>query len=106
GAVKEHIKRDLAPLVARIDQEGLYPAEYLHALGALGGFNAAIPKEQGGLGLGLAPQLEVTSAVGAQCGSTAFLVWCQSVCAWYLSHAPNEAVRRQYLAPVAQGRLL
>lgn len=78
----------------------------MHALGAAGGFRVGIPEERGGLGLGLLRQIEVTAAVGAECGSTAFLVWCQSVCAWYLLHAPNEEARRRYLQPIAEGRLL
>jgi alkylation response protein AidB-like acyl-CoA dehydrogenase len=33
-------------------------------------------------------------------------VWCQSTCAWYLQHAPNEGVRQRYLARVTRGELL
>src|SRR5690606_38482122 len=43
--------------------------------------------------------------VGKECGSTAFLLWCQTACAHYLLHAPNEAVRRR-LAAVARGEVL
>src|SRR3546814_6070702 len=47
-----------------------------------------------------------SSDLGQECGSTAFLVWCQSSCAWYLLHSPNEAVRNRYLARVSKGELL
>lgn len=99
------VAKELAPLAARIDQEGLYPEEFLRHLGAIGGFGACVPRALGGLGLGLADQIQVTRVVGAECGSTAFLVWCQAVSAWYLLHAPNETVRARYLAPVAKGEL-
>jgi alkylation response protein AidB-like acyl-CoA dehydrogenase len=105
-AVSSHARAELAPLAARIDEEGLYPEAWLRRLGELGGFSAAIAKEWGGPGLDLSQQIDVTTLVGRECGATAFLVWCQSTCAWYLQHAPNEAVRTRYLAPVARGELL
>ncbi|TAM40567.1 MAG: acyl-CoA dehydrogenase [Burkholderiaceae bacterium] len=105
-AVRAQATTELAPLAGAIDQEGLYPFEYLRRLGALGGFGASVPAEHGGAGLGLATQIDVTTQVGSECGATAFLVWCQSTCAWYLQHAPNPVVRERYLKPVAQGTLL
>lgn len=100
------IQNELAPQVQAIDREGFYPEQFLRSLGALGGFNSALPSESGGNGAGLATQIAVTAAVAEQCGSTAFLVWCQSSCAWYLQNAANQAVRDLYLQDVAQGRLL
>src|SRR3546814_5445235 len=90
AAVAAQAKAELAPLVQVIDQ-GHYPGEYMHHLGALGGFGAGIPAELGGQGLDLATQIEATTLVGQECGSTAFLVWCQSSCAWYLLHSPNRS---------------
>src|SRR5690606_10262247 len=104
-AVAAQAKTELAPLVQAVDQ-GQYPGEYMRHLGALGGFGAGIPKEFGGQGLDLATQIEITSLVAGECGSTAFLVWCQSSCAWYLLHSPNDAVRARYLAAVTKGELL
>lgn len=105
-AVTALARAELAPLAGAIDQQGLYPEAFLRKLGELGGFGASIPRESGGLGLGLADQIDITSRIGAECGSTAFLVWCQSTCAWYLQHAPNEAPRTRYLRRVARGELL
>lgn len=106
GAVQALVKTELAPIAAAVDQEGRYPVEFLRALGAAGGFAAATPAAHGGSGLGLAAQIDVISAVGRECGSTAFLVWCQTACARYLLHSPNEAVRARYLSAVASGELL
>ncbi len=106
ASVAAQIKAELAPLTLSIDQQGVYPADYLRKLGALGGFGASVPVHSGGSGLGLDVQIEITTQVGRECGSTAFLVWCQSSCAWYLQHSPNPAVRERYLKPVAEGRLL
>lgn len=104
--VQALIKSDLAPITAEIDQQGRYPVEFLRKLGELGGFSATIPVEFGGTGLGLSAQIDVSTEVGRECGSTAFLVWCQSSCARYLLKSPNAAVRERYLADVSSGRLL
>lgn len=104
--VDELVKTALAPLTAAIDQEGVYPREFLHQLGEVGGFAAAVPTAYGGLDLGLAAQIDVITQVGRECGSTAFLVWCQSTCAHYLLRSPNEAVRERHLRAVTRGEIL
>lgn len=100
------VKTDLAPLTSAIDQEGFYPVAFLKKLGDMGGFKANVPIEQGGLGLGLATQIDVIREVGRECGATAFLVWCQSSCALYLNLSANTAVRDRYLSTVSAGELL
>lgn len=104
-AVTAQLKGELVPLVGAIDRDGVFPSEYLHNLGALGGFAASVPPQYGGLGLDFGRQIEITTRVASECGSTAFLVWCQSSCAWYLQHTPNPAVRERYLPAVAAGTL-
>ena len=94
---------NLRPLVAAIDCDGLYPENFLRELGALGGFKSLVPAEHGGSGLGLGSQIEVLSAIGEECGSTAFLGWCQSACAWYLLQTHNAAVRARYLPGILSG---
>ena len=100
------VRESLAPQAQAIDREGLYPREFLQSFGRLGGFSAAIPRAYGGQGQGLAAQIEAIALVGRACGSTAFLAWCQSACAWYLLHSPNEDPRERYLRPIAAGELL
>lgn len=99
------VRTQLVPLAAKIDQACLYPEAFLHELGRLGGFagGAAGPL---GATFDLPRQLDITTRVGSVCGSTAFLVWCQSTSAWYLLHAPNPGARQRYLEPVARGELL
>jgi alkylation response protein AidB-like acyl-CoA dehydrogenase len=106
GAVAALVKTDLAPIANAIDREGLYPDDFLRKLAAVGGFAAAVPAEYGGLELGRAAQIDVIREVGRECGSTAFLAWCQSSCAVYLLQSPNEVVRARYLAPVVKGEIL
>ena len=104
--ISEHAQSHLRPLVGEIDCKGLYPIEYLHELGAIGGFAAIGGREFGGSDLGLAAQIRVLSAVGAECGATAFMGWCQSACAWYLRQSSNAAVRAKYLPDILSGKQL
>jgi alkylation response protein AidB-like acyl-CoA dehydrogenase len=105
-AIHRQLGDELAELAPRIDQDGFYPKDFLHRLGAAGGFGACVPAAFGGAGAGLDEQIAVTTAIARTCGSTAFLVWCQSVSAWYLLHTPNQTARDRYLEAVATGALL
>lgn len=104
--VRQHVQSHLLPLAAAIDQDGLYPEEWLRQLGALGGFAGIAPQSMRGSGLGLATQLDVVDAVGRVCGSTAFTLWSQGSFAWYLRQSSNTALRERLLPAVLNGELL
>src|SRR5699024_2665229 len=50
--------------------------------------------------------VKANAVVGAYCGSTAFLTWCQGVCAWYLQNSRVQATRERYFERVASGAVL
>ena len=104
--VQNLVKTDLRPLVEDIDRKGFYPKEFMLKLGKAGAFACTGSEAEGGNGLGLSAQIEVIRAVGDECGSTAFSVWCQTACAWYLHQAPNETVKQRYLSDILNGRVL
>lgn len=104
--IREHARQHLRPLVERIDREGLYPKDYLHELGRLGGFAAFLRAEENGQSDALAEQVDILRSVAAECGSTGFTAWCQATCAWYLAMSSNRDVRKRYFRAVSEGRLL
>lgn len=128
SAVHELVNADLAPIADAIDRDGIYPRDFLHRLGALGGFASTLgttavattsPADRTGNGhvdtdptggrtapSGLATQISVMRAVAQVCGSTAFLVWCQTACVGYLQKSPNAVVRKQFLNALARGNTL
>ncbi|HYD69921.1 acyl-CoA dehydrogenase family protein [Azospirillum sp.] len=99
------VDADLAPLVRRIDQEGLYPEAVLRALGAAGAF-AAHAAGPGGRPGRLAPAIAAMARVGRECLSTAFCTWCQDALVWYLVSTGNDALRDRLLGPAARGERL
>lgn len=104
--VAELVKSEIKPIVEKIDREGFYPEAFMYRLGAIGGYRSVGSEAEGGTGWGLGTQIDVIREVGKVCGATAFSVWCQSACAWYLHQAPNAAVRERYLNDILNGKLL
>lgn len=96
--------RDLKPLARAVDRDGLYPEAFLSGLGKLHGYGGAGESERPSADLQL--QLKAIEAVGRRCGATAFSVWCQSACAWYLQCSANEIPRQRYLPGVLSGNIL
>ena len=91
---------ELAPAVEAIDAGDVYPATTLRNLGALGAWRQHLPAD-GHADLWRA--IEVTAAIGAVCGSTAFLAWCQNTLVWYVANTANSALRERHLEAVASG---
>lgn len=104
--IAELAQRELAPIVQDIDCKGVYPEHFMRELGKIGGYQSVGTIGQGGNGLGLSTQILAIREVGKVCGATAFSVWCQAACAWYLHKTPNAVVQSRYLADVLQGKVL
>lgn len=104
--VAQLVQRELTPIVQDVDQKGFYPENFMRELGKIGGYQSLGTPEEGGNGLGLTTQILAIREIGKVCGATAFSVWCQSACAWYLHKTPNAPVRERYLANVLQGKVL
>ena len=102
--VRAIVGQELAPLATRIDLEGYYPEDVLRALGAAGAYAAHVGAANGPGHLW--DGVRAIAAVAEECGATAFCMWCQDACAWYLAVTPNESLRAQYLGPVASSAQL
>ncbi|MBK0413187.1 acyl-CoA/acyl-ACP dehydrogenase [Chromobacterium haemolyticum] len=104
--IDQRVRQQLAPQAAAIDQQALYPQAMLRGLGEDGAYAALLPAEQGGSSLGLATLMASISEVGAACGSTAFLAWCQSACVYLLRHAAPREELSATLSELAAARRL
>lgn len=95
GAVRALAQGPLAELAPAIDQEGLYPQDLLKQLAALGAMGAHIdrPGRTGDYMATIAAMAEV----GKVCGATAFMMWCQAVCALYMDASRNPALTGEQL---------
>jgi alkylation response protein AidB-like acyl-CoA dehydrogenase len=104
--VRRIVERDLVPIAAKIDIEGHYPEGVLRAIGAAGGLGLHLPSQQADRACHMARSIESMAIAGETCLSTAFLMWCQSACGWYLENSENGALRAEILPRVATGEIL
>ena len=96
------LELELAPLVNQID-DGLYPATLMRRLGEMGMFSHHL--SLGGL-IDLPRAIADMAVVAESCMSTAFCIWCQDACGWYLENTSNAALRNRLQGCIASGGLL
>ena len=96
------LESELAPLVDRID-EGLYPEAAMRRLGGLGVFGHHLSP---GGPIDLPRAIADMAEVAGTCMSTAFCIWCQDACGWYLENTGNLALRERLQGGIASGALL
>jgi len=104
--VRRIVREHLAPLVVKIDLEGFYPEEVLRMIGAAGGFRQHLASQQPSRRCDMASAIDGMAAAGEECMSTAFMMWCQNACGWYLENSENQELRRSILPRIAVGEAL
>src|ERR687886_2860818 len=87
-----------------LDQERAYPEAFVQAMTAAGGLGALIPREYGGLGLGLAEAAVILEEVNRQ-GGNAGPAHAQMYIMGALLRHGNEQQKRRYLPKIASGEL-
>ena len=95
NAVRTFAQGPLAARAQAID-EGAYPEDLLTQLAAMGAMGAHIdrPGKPGNYMATIAAMAEA----GKVCGATAFMMWCQSVCALYMDASANPALTGERLS--------
>ena len=94
----------LAPNADRVDREGQWPADGLHALADAGMMGLHIPRDLGGLDEGLLSLAVVTEELGRACGSTAMCFGMHCVASKVLAAKATKYQEDRYLRPIAAGR--
>lgn len=100
SAVRAIAQGPLAQRAQAID-EGAYPEDLLKQLAAAGAMSAHIdqPGQPGDYMATIAAMAEA----GKVCGATAFMMWCQSVCALYMDASGNPALKGERLTAHLSG---
>ena len=100
------IQQELVPKIQDIDVKGEYPREFMHKVGALGGFAQAVCTELGGTNQGIKSAIQVIEEISKECVCTGFITWCQIACAGYLQNSENLNLKHSLLPKVATGQVL
>ena len=100
------IANSLRPNLQRIDVNAEYPEAFMRQIGVLGAFKQGTPTEFGGTGKGLKWTIQMMEEIAQECLNTGFLVWCQTVCAWYIQNGESQYLKEQVLPKIITGEIL
>jgi alkylation response protein AidB-like acyl-CoA dehydrogenase len=103
--VRELSRRQLAPIVRKIDAEGHYPEIVLRAFGRAGAFARHLPGETLD-GLDVVSAIRAMAAAGEYCLATSFCMWCQDALGWYIFCSDNAPLKAELGRRVAAGEAL
>lgn len=94
---------ELTPIAQAIDDGDIYPEQAMRNLGVAGAWRAHVaPGHQADL----RDTIAGISAIGATCGATAFMAWCQNTLVWYIANSKNDALKSRFLDRASSGELL
>jgi len=96
----------LSKLTVKIDREGLYPADVMHALGKADVFRQHLASQNGVGRTDLSTAVSAMAVVSKECMSTGFMTWCQDVLGWYIENSENAGLQQNILPEIARGRVL
>jgi alkylation response protein AidB-like acyl-CoA dehydrogenase len=107
GAVRTFLQREVAPIVAEIDEKEEFPAASVRRMQEEGYFGIPIPEAYGGLGLGKVGYCLFLEELGKVDASHGVIVGAHtSLGATPLLYFGTEAQKRRWLVPAAKGERL
>jgi alkylation response protein AidB-like acyl-CoA dehydrogenase len=105
--VREFVNAEVKPIAKRIDEEEKIPPELIQKLRDLGLLGAVFPPEYGGGGFGEVGYCLMQEEVGHGCLSTATFIGAhQSIGSNAIYIGGSEALKKKYLIPLAEGKLI
>jgi alkylation response protein AidB-like acyl-CoA dehydrogenase len=105
--VREFVGAEVRPIAAAIDQEERIPPELIRKIADLGLLGAAFPPEYGGGGFGEVGYCLIQEEIARGCMSTATFIGAhESIGANAIYLGGSEALKKKYLVPMAEGKLI
>jgi alkylation response protein AidB-like acyl-CoA dehydrogenase len=105
-AVRRFARERIAPNAARWDREKHFPREEVMGLAAMGLCGVAIPEEWSGAGMDYTALALACEEISAGDGGTCTILMVTNLVANILHGYGNDAQKKEFLVPVAQGRML
>lgn len=105
--VRDFAKKEIEPLAARIDEDEEFPWESIQKMGGLGFMGITIDPQYGGHGGGYLELAIVAEELARACASTSVTyIASLSLASQTVQTFGNEAQKKKYLTPLAQGKKL
>lgn len=105
--VREFVNAEIKPIAQKIDEEEKIPRELIQKMGELGFLGAVFPQEYGGGGFGEVGYCIMQQEIARGCLSTATFIGAhESIGANAIYIGGSEELKRKYLVPLAEGRMI
>ncbi|HUN65339.1 MAG TPA: acyl-CoA dehydrogenase family protein [Bacteroidota bacterium] len=105
--VREFTKTEIKPIAHEIDEKEHIPPELIRKLADLGLLGASFPTEYGGGGFGELGYCLMQEEIARACLSTATFIGAhQSIGANAIYLGGSEALKKKYLVPLAEGKMI
>jgi alkylation response protein AidB-like acyl-CoA dehydrogenase len=105
--VRDFTNSEIKPIAQKIDEDECIPPELIQKLRHLGLLGAAFPVEYGGGGFGEVGYCIIQEEISRGCLSTATFIGAhQSIGANAIYIGGTEELKKKYLVPLAEGRLI
>jgi alkylation response protein AidB-like acyl-CoA dehydrogenase len=105
--VRDFVDSEIKPIAHTIDEEERIPMELIHKMRDLGLMGASFPQEYGGGGFGEVGYCLMQEEIARGCMSTAtFMGAHQSIGANAIYIGGSEELKKKYLVPLAEGRMI
>ncbi len=99
---QEFAKNEIRPVAAALDEEEKFPAELCHKAWELGLMNVHVPKEYGGLGLGVLEECLISEEIGWGCTGVGTTTTCNTLATAPVIVAGNDDQKKRFLAPLLE----
>jgi len=105
--VRDFAEKELAPVAAKNDREGIYPKDQIKQIAELGLMGVMVPPEWGGAGMDPVSYVIVIEELSRVCASTGVIVSVNnSLACEVIKNFGTEAQKKKYLIPLAKGEKL
>jgi alkylation response protein AidB-like acyl-CoA dehydrogenase len=105
--VRDFVNAEIKPIAHKIDEEERIPPELIRKIADLGLLGEAFPQEYGGGGFGEMGYCLAAEEIARGCMSTATFVGAhQSIGANAIYLGGSEALKKKYLVPLAEGKMI
>jgi alkylation response protein AidB-like acyl-CoA dehydrogenase len=105
--VRDFVNSEIKPIAQKIDQEERIPPELIQKLRDLGLLGAVFPVEYGGGGFGELGYCIIQEEIARGCMSTATFIGAhESIGANAIYIGGSEGLKKKYLVPMAEGKLI